>query len=172
MAACGLDYQIKDFNPLLGSEDVLSNWLGTKQKWMFEVRLNKKLDKPYLLKNIPAVINRYYNLEKRLIMKGNDQLCEKYVEKVSALINGGTCVDIGSLQDCREALERCPEENVLPTNMVQNARSATTSHRLCIDGSQNRTLLDSGPNLLVNLVDLLIKFRSNPVSLQFDLRQA
>ena len=42
LAACGLDYQIKDFNPLLGNDDVLSNWSSTKQKWMFEVRLNKK----------------------------------------------------------------------------------------------------------------------------------
>ena len=125
-----------------------------------------------LRKQVDSILHRFYNLERKLALSKNAEMSIKYHEKVTDLINKGICESIGSLDGHLDSIRNDPDTYLLPTNMVISKRTSTSSYRLCLDGSTLSSLLNSGPNLLADLTELLLRFRSKPYTVQLDLKEA
>ena len=82
------------------------------------------------------------------------------------------CRVTGTLDQRMEELMTDLDSNLLATNMIINTKSSRTKYRLTLDGSNLKSLLSPGPNLLQDLVQFLLCFRVKPISVQLDLWEA
>ena len=87
-------------------------------------------------------------------------------------MNKGICESIGPLEGHLDCLRNDPHTYLLPTNMVNSKKTWSSSYCLCLDGSTLFSLLNPGTNLLANLTELLLRFRSKPYTVQLDSKEA
>ena len=130
-----------------------------------------KTDNVVLPNNRQAAMKRFYALEKRF--HRDNEFAKKYDAVVQEYISLGHA----RLLSTEEAKSEKRRTWYLPHHGVVNLASSTTKVRVVFDGaaeyedtSLNKNLL-RGPNILVNLIGVLLRFRRNLVPVGADIEK-
>ena len=134
----------------------------------YQLSLMWKRDDVTLPNNKSVALKRLYALERRFAR--DEDFAKKYDSVVQEYVNLGHA----RLLSTEEAQAETRKTWYLPHHGVVNAASSTTKVRVVFDGaaeyegtSLNQNLL-RGPNLLVNLLGVLLRFRRNLIPIGAD----
>ena len=135
----------------------------------YEAGLLWRSDEPNLPDNSQAVLKRFFKLEKRLL--SDPKLCERYVKAI------GEYVELGHARKLtKEEIQSSPVGRTwfLPHHPAHNPNKpdkcrpvfdASAVHR----GTSLNSSLLKGPDLLTNLIGVLLRFREHRVPLSADI---
>ena len=137
----------------------------------YQLSLMWKRDDVTLPNNKSVALKRLYALERRFAR--DEDFAKKYDSVVQEYVNLGHA----RLLSTEEAQAETRKTWYLPHHGVVNAASSTTKVRVVFDGaaeyegtSLNQNLL-RGPNLLVNLLGVLLRFRRNLIPIGADIEK-
>ncbi|XP_044749748.1 uncharacterized protein LOC123310348 [Coccinella septempunctata] len=125
--------------------------------------------KPSFNDSREIALRRFFSLENRLYK--SDDLRRQYGEFMHDYLNSGHMSLASDSIDCSECY-------YLPHHCVFKLDSSTTKLRVVFDASQKcssgfslNDLLYAGPKLQNDLVNLLVRFRTNPIAFVADIKQ-
>ncbi|XP_059352987.1 uncharacterized protein LOC130690708 [Daphnia carinata] len=136
-----------------------------------QIGLMWKVDNPELPDNRSMALSRLFQIERRF--KRDPSYATRYDDVIQEYINLGHA----RLLSTEEAKGRTLNTNYMPHHGVQSATSLTTKTRVVFDGSAecegtslNKNLL-RGPNYLLNLLGIILRFRKHQIPISSDIEK-
>ncbi|XP_057366727.1 uncharacterized protein LOC130687571 [Daphnia carinata] len=136
-----------------------------------QIGLMWKVDNPELPDNRSMALSRLFQIERRF--KRDPSYAKRYNDVIQEYINLGHA----RLLSTEEAKRRTPKTNYMPHHGVQSSTSSTTKTRVVFDGSAecegtslNKNLL-RGPNYLLNLLGIILRFRKHQIPISSDIEK-
>ena len=135
----------------------------------FEVGLLRRSDGAHVPNNFPAALRRFYSTERTLL--SNQELCKMYVAGLQEYVSLGHAHKLTAEKAAMETpgwTWYIPHHPVLNPNKPGKCRIVFDASAEYRGVSLNSQLL-KGPDLLSNMVGVLIRFRQFPVAVSADI---
>jgi hypothetical protein len=157
----------------IGKEELRAiNILNDTTKFVgdrYESGLLWKSDEPNLPDNSGSVLNRFFKLERRLVADKN--LGQRYSTAINEYINLGHARKLSDEESAIRPAGRTwflPHHPVINPKKPEKCRPVFDASAYYKGTSLNSALL-KGPDLLTNLIGVLLRFRHHPVALSADI---